>query len=303
MTPLSQAAAVRPAEPALFARLVDDAAAFPPGNAPLGRALSEHRFHQATPYAALLGPLLVPDTAAAQFAALVGEWPSVGPPLLVTGVARPGTERAAVEEGLRALAGLEGVELAGAELAWAEGWRDLSLPDVPLALEVPRGERQAHALADLASGADGGHGGHGAGRGADGRHRIRAKFRTGRTSGWPWPDEAELARLIRSAVDHGLAFKLTGGLHHAVRGDHAGGPQHGLLNVLCAVRRALDGEGDEQLATALAERNPDVLVPMVARMGPADAAAVRGCLTAVGCCGVLDPIGELRTLNLIKETA
>jgi hypothetical protein len=35
-------------------------------------------------------------------------------------------------------------------------------------------------------------------------------------------------------------------------------------------------------------------------MSAADASIVRAFFTAYGCCGVLDPIGELATLGLIK---
>jgi hypothetical protein len=289
MTPLSEYAAATPAEPALFAHLIDDAAVFPPGNAPLPQAVSDHRFHQATPYAALLGPLLVPASAAADFIDLVGGKPAVGPAFRVIAVARPGTERAVVEDGAAALHTLDGVELAGVEFGWVAGWRDLTLPDVPLAIEVPRGEHdQAQAIADIAR------------EGGDSA-RLQAKFRTGATETWPWPDEAELARFIRTAVDHDLGFKLTGGLHHAVRSEQPDGPQHGLLNVLCAVRGARDGEAAEKIAPLLAEQDPATLVSQVSRMSAPDAASVRATFTAFGCCGVLDPIRDLRMLNLITD--
>src|SRR5258706_15580954 len=49
--------------PALLARLVDDAAVFPPGNAPLPEAVAAHHGHRAAWYADLVGPLLVPASA------------------------------------------------------------------------------------------------------------------------------------------------------------------------------------------------------------------------------------------------
>ena len=45
---------------ALWSGLVDDAAVFPPGNAPLDVAVSGHRALRAGPDADLVGPLLVP---------------------------------------------------------------------------------------------------------------------------------------------------------------------------------------------------------------------------------------------------
>src|SRR5580765_8912928 len=59
------------ASPALFTGLVDDAAMFPPGNAPLESALAEHLDHRAAWYAGLVGPLLVPASQAAQLVELV----------------------------------------------------------------------------------------------------------------------------------------------------------------------------------------------------------------------------------------
>jgi hypothetical protein len=49
--------------PALFDGLVDDAAVFPPGNAPLDRALIGHRRHREAWYAGLVGPLVVPASS------------------------------------------------------------------------------------------------------------------------------------------------------------------------------------------------------------------------------------------------
>ena len=48
----------------LFDRLVDDAAVFPPGLAPLDVAVREHLDRREGAYAAHIGPLLVPASAA-----------------------------------------------------------------------------------------------------------------------------------------------------------------------------------------------------------------------------------------------
>lgn len=290
MSSLSAAAAARPAEPALFNRLIDDAAVFPPGLAPLPDAVVGHREHLRRPYAALLGPLLVP---AAAVPALVELVPPGADALRVGVIARPGTPLATVTDALLLLAGAPQLPLAAVEVGWTPEWRELEVGDVPLVLEVPRGSDQRRALAEIAaeSGDDG---------------VLLAKFRTGSTPTWDWPDEAELAGFLHAAVAAGVGFKLTGGLHHAVRGAYrsagAAEEQHGLLNVLCAVRRALDGEDAESLVPVLATRDPGSLVTEVTGMGREDAATVRASFTAFGCCGVTDPIGELSELNLIKET-
>src|SRR5689334_3493798 len=46
--------------PAAFVGLLDDAAVFPPGNAPLPDAVAAHREYRAAWYAPMVGPLLLP---------------------------------------------------------------------------------------------------------------------------------------------------------------------------------------------------------------------------------------------------
>ena len=288
MTPPSEAVAERLAEPALFTGLVDDAAVFPPGNAPLAQALSRHRAHRASGYAACVGPLLVPASAAAELVALLEAEP-VAEPVRVGVIGRPGTPVAEVRQAVSLLQDA-GVDVAGVETGWAPDWRDAGLGSLPLSVEVPRGEAQADALADIA-------------RDASDSVALQAKFRTGATSTWQWPDERELAAFIRATLDHDLGFKLTGGLHHAVRctlEDPAQPEHHGLLNVLTTVRWALNGEDVDELVPLLAERDPTALVAHVTRMSAADAAIVRAFFTAYGCCEVTEPLGELTTLGLIE---
>lgn len=278
------------AERGLFASLIDDAAVFPPGNAPVEVAIRRHLEHRGSGYAPLIGPLLLPAAGvgqAVEYAAGLG----LLPPLAIVVVARPGTPKEAVTEALTSAHQTDRLRVVGLEVGWTPDWRSLDLGDLLLTLEVPRGAAQEEAVADIA-------------RDADDSVRVQAKFRTGATETWAWPDETELARFLRTSIDHELAFKLTGGLHHAVRGTHegdilTGGDQHGLLNVLCAVRWALNGEEVPELAAILAERDPDTLVETVSRMTSSDAAIVRAFFTAYGCCEVTDPVRELAALDLI----
>jgi hypothetical protein len=281
MSPLSDAVADRPAEPSLFASLVDDAAVFPPGNAPLPEAVRRHRVHRTSGYAACVGPLLVPASAAGALVELLE-----GQPLRVGVIGRPGTPGSEVAAAVQQLRAAD-VEVAGVELGWTPDWRATDFGGLPFSLEVPRGDDQIAAIADLASD-------------TSDAAPLQAKFRTGATETWAWPDENELATFIRAAIDHDLGFKLTGGLHHVVRGTHDGQEQHGLLNVLVTVRWALNGEDVEELVPLLAERDPAILVPQITRMSAADVAIVRAFFTAYGCCEVTDPIGELTTLGLVQ---
>jgi len=294
MTSPSAAAAPSPADPALFAALIDDAAVFPPGLAPLPDAVRAHRLHRASGYAALIGPLLVPASSAAD---VLGLLPPGTDPLRVGLIARPGTPLHTVTDAAHLLYENRRVEVAAVELGWTPEWRDLNLlgltGDVPLVLEVPRGQDQKRALDDIAAEA---------GEGA----RVVAKFRTGATPAWDWPAEQELAAFLVGAAERALPLKLTGGLHHTVRGTHTlrgqREEQHGLLNVLVGVAVATAGASPDRVAEVLAQRDPAPLVREVSAQGPQDVARVRRLFTSYGCCGVTDPVAELSALHLIEET-
>ncbi len=280
------------AGPELFRGLVDDAAVFPPGNLPLAVAVAAHLRHRSAPYAALVGPLLVPVSALSEASALAREAASTHP-LRVGAVARPGTDLAAVVSGL-GNADTAVLEVVAAEVPADLDREDLLAAGVPLTVEVRRGEDQADDLDRIAADRVAG-------------HPVQAKFRTGPTPTWAWPDEAELAGFVTAAVGRGLPFKLTGGLHHAVRATHpaaaAGAPeeQHGLLNVLLAVHDALAGRSAVAVGSVLAERDSSGLVGRIRALTDDDVAAIRAAFTAYGCCGVTDPITELAALGLLED--
>lgn len=271
----------------LFDRLVDDAAVFPPGLAPLDVAVREHLDRRTGPYAVHIGPLLVPAAAAGELAALAGADPRTSQePLEVSLVVRPGSPAQGIVDALASLRDDERVLVTAAELGWSPEWRQVLDAEVPVVVEVGVGENQARGLDDIATA-------------VDEEHDVTAKFRTGATPSWPWPDEATLGGFLDAVVLHGLPFKLTGGLHHAVRGSYDGEPMHGLLNVLLATHEALAGAEAHELAGVLARHDTEVLVTALSSLTTEEAEQVRESLTAYGCCGVLDPLTELEALGLI----
>ena len=273
------------APPALLAGLIDDAAVFPPGNAPLTVAVQRHVGHRQAPYAGLVGPLLVP---ASDVGALLAEpLPDHARPLAVGLIARPGVDPSVVVSALRRLTDTDALTAVGAELGWFPGWRDLPVDGLPLTLEIPRGADRDRALEDVRAGVD------------ESGRVVQAKFRTGATPTWEWPDEAELATFVFDCARLGVPFKLTGGLHHAVRADHDGDPQHGLLNVLLAVHSAAHDGALAAVESLLAQRDPQLLTDAVLDLDDTAQARVRGLFTAYGCCEVTDPIGELEALGLL----
>jgi hypothetical protein len=273
-----------PVGAALLASLVDDAAVFPPGNSPLDVAVDQHVRRLRTPLARFVGPLLVPAASTAELVELTR-----GRSLRAGLICRPGSPLAPLHEGVAILRGRTDVELAGVEAGWSPTWRDLLPAGVPVTVEIPR-DGFDDALDDVATAHDEG-------------ARAQAKFRTGATATWAWPDERELAAFVRGCLDRGMPFKLTGGLHHAVRAEHGSSdepdPQHGLLNVLLAVHEGRRGGDILALASVLAEENPATLSAEIRRLTDDDVAGVRLAFTAYGCCTVTDPLGELDRLGLL----
>lgn len=94
----------------------------------------------------------------------------------------------------------------------------------------------------------------------------------------------------------GLPFKLTAGLHEAVRYTNAetSFTHHGFLNIALATQAARAGEDRDVVAGWLAETDP-------ARLGGAAAAsdgAWRYSFTSFGTCSVGEPADSLHRLDL-----
>jgi hypothetical protein len=73
--------------------------------------------------------------------------------------------------------------------------------------------------------------------------------------------------------------------------------------VLAAVDALVDGATEADAAELLAGRDRAGLVQSVAGWSGAQAARVRRRLRSFGCCGILDPVGDLVELGLVAEPA
>lgn len=270
------------AVPPAFRHLVDDAAIFPPGLAPLPEAASAHAAHLAAPYAGLVGPFVIdadrldalgslPDVAGLRVSVVV---PTPAPVADV--VAR------ADGSGL-VLAGLE-VKLGADPVTGVAETAAVAPAGVTTYVEVPRPTSPDWpAVLDAVV-----------------AHGLRLKFRTGGTEAAAFPTETELAAWIAAAVGQGVPFKCTAGLHHATRhtAEATGFEHHGYLNVLLATARAAAG-GD--VSGALAERDPAALAAAIGDLGDAALTRARAAFVSYGSCSILEPLDDLTTLHLIEE--
>jgi hypothetical protein len=274
----------------LFTRLMDDAAVFPPGNASLAEAVIAHRAHRAAWYADLVGPLLVP-------ASQVGAAPGLlaaGERLVVGLVADTGLE------GLRrALAAATGrLEIAQVEGAVAKrgedpqpGLRRLlallgEMPAMTGYAETPLTWGLLGALDAIAEARAAG-------------VLVAPKFRTGGLAAELFPTPVELAAVICACRDRELPFKLTAGLHHAVRytDPETGFVHHGFLNVLAAALAAASGGEVAEVAELLAATDPvSIIEPIRSRRGQE-----RPLWIGFGSCSIVEPVADLGQLGLIES--
>jgi hypothetical protein len=270
--------------PPLFTRLVDDAAVFPPGNAPVPDALAAHAGHRSAWYAALVGPLLLPVTVLDDLGheslppvGVIGDTGLAGVPAALrsatdrwtqfeVAVAKRGEDP---QPGLRTLLGEVRVG-----------------PDIDVYAEVPLAWGLLHALDTLAIERAAG-------------ARVAPKFRTGGLAAELFPTPVELAAVICACRDRDLPFKLTAGLHHALRHtDPATGfEHHGFLNVLAACLAAADGAEVADVAELLGASNHRALVGTVRDHLHQE----RPLWIGYGSCSVQEPLADLAGLGLLDR--
>ena len=280
---------------ALLRDLLDDAAIFPPGEAPMGQAVPAHAVHVSAWYAELVGPFICSGSRLPDLLDALDATPEVAA-LDVAVVLDRGT--GSLHEAAGLVADDTRVVLAGLELplrgeAPAEAARRavatvdavLGGPDDrrPVSMEVPWAPGWRNALEVVA---EAGH---------------RAKFRTGGDAADAYPDEHALAERVLACMDLDLPFKLTAGLHHAVRRTEPGTgvEQHGFLNVLLAVGAALDGAGVDDVARVLADRDGPALATRATSLDEAGATRLRRWFASFGTCSITEPVDDLVALGLL----
>jgi hypothetical protein len=292
--------------PAFLRSFVDDAAIFPPANAPLEQAVADHLAHRDAEYADLVGGFVVSDVKIADLAELLAGRAASGagdqsrPPLAVNVVVTGGA--GAIEPAVTWVSRSEGLSLRAVEFALRDE-EDLAhnarrlvhvvdslgeqLDDVAVHAEPPLQRSGASsgwfaALDELAA------------------REIHLKFRTGGASEDLFPTSAGLAECIEAALDRELPFKCTAGLHNAVRhrDEETGFEHHGFLNVLLATRASLDSGNADDVAAVLEQTDGAALAERLSS-DPDEAARTRRWFTSFGSCSVLDAHEDLVELGLL----
>jgi hypothetical protein len=128
-------------------------------------------------------------------------------------------------------------------------------------------------------------------------HGCTPKLRCGGPRPSDVPSVDEVADFVSAADGAPAGFTTSLGVPHAVRRDDGNGrTDHGMLNLLVGVARALVN-GD--VRGALSETDPNVLVREVTRLSEAAGGAVRGLLARCGSGPAEEPAAELAHLGLL----
>jgi hypothetical protein len=267
--------------------MIDDAAVFPPGSAPLAEALRGHERHRAASYEALVGPLLLPAAEIKDARRLVGP----GQPVEIGLVGSLPAVAAALDVA-------DPFAVRQIEVPVAKRGED-PMPGLQALLTLSRGLGSIDTYAEvpltwgLLSALDALAAARAAGI------AVAPKFRTGGLAAELFPTPVELAAVICACRDRDLSFKLTAGLHHAMRHNdpETGFTHHGFLNVLAAALAAAGGAEVVQLAELLGATDPVPLIDLVRAGLP----RARPLWIGFGSCSIAEPLADLRRFGLLGE--
>ncbi|GAA2303065.1 hypothetical protein GCM10009853_069790 [Glycomyces scopariae] len=247
--------------------LIDDAALFPPGNAPLEAAVPAHRGYRQSWYEPLVGPLLVPQSRLGDLEPGRGE--------LRIGVVVDG-DLDALPAAVAALG--PQVTVTHYESRHALDRLTEHLAGKAVFAEIPFGDAALDAVRPTG---------------------FTPKFRTGGLAAEFFPAPETLAAAIHGCRRRGMRFKLTAGLHRAVRRtDPATGfTHHGFLNVLLAADQAQNGAGVDEIAATLASTDAEGLAARTAKL----LGRPRALWTGFGSCSIDEPLTDLTDLGLLTR--
>lgn len=273
-----------PSMPDTYRAFFDDAATFPPGRAALQDAIGTYLDRRHTPLDAGVGPcvLAVADLpAAAELMAQIEPGGDVLPVSAVVPAGGLGEARriaAEVDTQIRVVA-IE-VKTSGQEDLAAladEAGRIVVDDGLAVWLELAADQIGVDSLALL------------------GERDLGLKFRTGGLSAELFPTAQTLAEVIVTAVRADVPFKLTAGLHEAIRftAKETGFDHHGFLNIAAATAAARAGAGVTGVAELLRTTDAEQLTAATPNR------SWRRSFVSFGTCSILEPAESLRQLGLL----
>jgi hypothetical protein len=271
--------------------LFDYAGMFPPASLSVEGAWARYEEHLASPRAAILSRFACGSDALAELAEVLGQSeaaPERGITVVATAKGEWGDTLEAAAQAMTAFVERidpERAALTAFEVALPDAndlparLQDLrSFQDVDVYVEIPWQPWQTEAFAAVAE-----------------QPGLLAKARTG---GARVPTAMELANWLEAAIQEEQPFKLTAGLHHALRSDE----EHGFLNVAAALALGIANDySREEIAQVLEERQASAFEfgesALRWRSAEADRDALedaRALLGSIGSCAIEDAWEDLR---------
>ncbi|GAB3126864.1 hypothetical protein GCM10027289_03480 [Tsukamurella serpentis] len=266
----------------MFEKFIDDAAVFPPGLAELTDAVTDHLANSAGSAAPYVGPLVLPldqVMTASQIAA--------DRPIMISVVVPAAC--------LPTVAGLlphlpPTTIIVAVELKIDAADADLQIEDAARFAARHRIVVWAELHADMVN---------------DGRlirmreNGVALKFRTGGVTPEVYPTAGELLTVLSAAVRVGIRFKLTAGLHRALRyteaGEHGRIDHFGFLNIAAAVAALRAGDA----AGAIGVLHSDDGAELVAAIGQDP--NWRNNFISFGCCSIVEPLSTLADVGAVAD--
>jgi hypothetical protein len=266
----------------LFAELIDDAALFPPGDAPMTAAVPAHLRADAGPHSSFLGRFLCPVSKLDELRATLGEDDDLRLGLIAdTGLDGLVAAFGVLEDDDRFILEAAEIRHPGERLEELAA----SLPyGVEAYVEIAPGADPEPLIATLA-----------------GREAMHAKLRTGGLAADAFPSPGQVAEFLAAAAGLGVGVKCTAGLHNAVRHTDAetGFTHHGFLNVLLAASLAADSGDTETVEAVLDSTDAALIAESIRDLTVEEAAQTRDFFHGFGSCSFTEPLDDLRALDLL----
>lgn len=277
--------------PPAFRAFFDDAAVFPPGLAPLAKAVADHVARRGTALDSTVGPLVLPLAELAEAREIAATLDLSAGPVLVSAVTPIGGLAVALDavEAIGPELRMTAIELktSPGKADWEGEISDASTAanasGLQIYVELTAGQIADGAL-DLIAGS-----------------RVRLKYRTGGIEEHLFPTPAQLAATLAAAVARGIPFKLTAGLHQAVRytNELTGFTHHGFLNIAVATAHAQQGADAGQLEEDLQATDHQDLEARFRSLTDNGSPDWREGFTSFGTCSVAEPAQSLEDLGLL----
>jgi hypothetical protein len=276
--------------PSLLARLIDDAALFPPCNAAMPDAIKLHLTGRSSEYSDVVGLFLCP---ASRLPELITELIKVKPgkPVelsLVIDTGLGGVPKAlSIVESRAELLALRMVEMPAptdVDEVWLERVSEFVPEDVIRVIEPRRGgEGWLDGIQRVIE------------------HGSWPKIRCGGVSAQNFPSTAEVADFLTVINNGGASFKATAGLHNAVRhtAEDTGFTHHGFLNMLLATSRVLQDGDAAAVREVLESTDGTALAEEAQNLTEHEALSIRGVFASYGSCSLTDPVKDLEELGLL----